>query len=171
MSREAPKLPVGAIRGTTRKEDGDDMNAGPEEKDGRTRQGGAAQLAEGALLIGNLPEGGDQVRRVEGVVRIREAPCVAPSRDDVEDAQFLCSTHGAVEHLQPEVEDVERASRSKPSGNVEAVVASARPDLEDPLAGFGGEHAPQAGAGEERARKLEGEPLAVRAGRGVLAPT
>ena len=61
MIREAPKLPVGTIRGTTRKEDGNDMDAGPEEKDGRTRQGGAARVVDLAD-----PARGDDVGEFQG---------------------------------------------------------------------------------------------------------
>ena len=75
-----------------------------------------------------------------------------------------------VEHLLLDVEDLDHPLVADPGRQVERVVAGSGADLEQALARPRLEDLAQAGAGDQRVRRLDPEPLAVRTGRGVLAP-
>jgi len=74
-----------------------------------------------------------------------------------------------VEHLLLDVEQLEPPFGPDPGGEVERVVAGAGTDLEDGLAETGGEDLAEPPAGDQRVRRLDPEPLRVRA-RGRVPP-
>ena len=109
----------------------------------------ASQLAQRNVLVGHLAERGDRVGAVEGRVSVGKRLCVATRRRDASDPAFASAAHRVVEHLLLEVEDVERATGRQPLRDLGAVIARARADLEDPLAGPWVERLAQPGARDE----------------------
>ena len=71
------------------------------------RAAGRARARQRRLLIGDLAQDRDEVRRRRTSRRRRAAACVAPGRRHVGQAALAHLAHGVVEHLLLEVEDVE----------------------------------------------------------------
>jgi hypothetical protein len=129
-----------------------------------------AQLAQRGALVGDLAEHGDEVGRVERAVGVRQRARVGERGEDVVDVLLVGALHGVVEHLLLHVEHVEAAVRHEPARHRQRVVAGARPDLEQALAGLRLEDLAQPRPRDERVRRLDPEALRVGAGGRVLAP-
>src|SRR4051794_8004182 len=127
-------------------------------------------LGQGGVAVGDLAQHGDQDDAVERVVLVRKRSGVAAPRVHVAEPAFVGAPHRVQKHLALDVEDLDLAVAANPVGEVERVVAGARPDLEQALTRLRVEDLPQPVTGDDRVRRLDPETLAVRAGGRVLAP-
>ena len=95
------------------------------------------ELSERGALIGHFAKNGDEECAVEVAVVVWKVPRVSLRCRHVPDAPRRGTTHRVVEHLLLEVEHVEGSAGCDPLCDVQAVVAGARPDLEDPIPRLG----------------------------------